>query len=84
MTDSAAAAVTEAAEPEHRASWLELFFDLVVVVAIATLTERLQVDADGWALARGRDHVSGHLAGLDLVSCCTPTSPPTRPIAGRC
>lgn len=41
-----------AAEPEHRASWLELFFDLVVVVAIATLTARLAVLADGAALAR--------------------------------
>lgn len=39
-------------EPEHRASWLELFFDLVVVVAIGTLTERLTEDAGGWAFAK--------------------------------
>jgi len=44
--------VAPAAEPEHRASWLELFFDLVVVVAIATLTARLEVRADGAALTR--------------------------------
>ncbi len=50
MTDPATAAKTE--EHEHRASWLELFFDLVVVVAIATLTERLEEDAGGWDLAK--------------------------------
>jgi low temperature requirement protein LtrA len=32
-------------EPEQRVSWLELFFDLVVVVAIAVLADRLHEDA---------------------------------------
>src|ERR1700712_2003138 len=52
MTDPATAIETDRDEPEHRASWLELFFDLVVVVAIATLTERLEKHANGEALAR--------------------------------
>jgi low temperature requirement protein LtrA len=52
VTDPAAQSMAPTQEPEHRASWLELFFDLVVVVAIATLTERLTEDAGGWALAK--------------------------------
>src|ERR1700712_400606 len=52
MTAPVAVPDTAIDEPEHRASWLELFFDLVVVVAIATLTERLEEHSDGWALAR--------------------------------
>ncbi len=51
MTDPVPVSETAAAEPEHRASWLELFFDLVVVVAIATLTERLQEHSNAPALA---------------------------------
>src|SRR6195952_1429577 len=51
MTDRAAVPETAIDEPEHRASWLELFFDLVVVVAIATLTERLEEHSNGSALA---------------------------------
>jgi len=31
---------TEAEDPEQRVSWLELFFDLVVVVAVAMIAER--------------------------------------------
>ena len=52
MTDPAAQSIVRTQEPEHRASWLELFFDLVVVVAIATLTERLTEDAGGWSFAK--------------------------------
>ncbi len=51
MTDPGPTIESDRAEPEHRASWLELFFDLVVVVAIATLTERLEEHSDGSALA---------------------------------
>ena len=52
MTDRVAVPDTAIDEPEHRASWLELFFDLVVVVAIATLTERLEEHSSATALAR--------------------------------
>lgn len=52
VTDPAVRSIVHTREPEHRASWLELFFDLVVVVAIATLTERLTEDAGGEALTR--------------------------------
>src|SRR6185312_5927233 len=47
VTDAAPipAAGDESAEQEQRASWLELFFDLVVVVAVAVLAERLREDA---------------------------------------
>lgn len=35
----------EATDAEQPASWLELFFDLVVVVAVAVLAERLHEDS---------------------------------------
>lgn len=40
----AAQAPAERTEAEQRASWLELFFDLVVVVAVAVLADRLRED----------------------------------------
>ena len=52
MTEPTQPAVaTSETQEEHRASWLELFFDLVVVVAIATLTERIAEHADLEGLA---------------------------------
>jgi low temperature requirement protein LtrA len=38
------AGTPDATGAEHQASWLELFFDLVVVVAIAVLADRLRED----------------------------------------
>jgi low temperature requirement protein LtrA len=52
VTEPAAQSTAGPSEPEHRASWLELFFDLVVVVTIGTLTERLTEDAGGWSFAK--------------------------------
>jgi low temperature requirement protein LtrA len=52
VTEPAAQSIANSPEPEHRASWLELFFDLVVVVTIGTLTERLTEDAGGAALGK--------------------------------
>ncbi|MFF5207458.1 low temperature requirement protein A [Streptosporangium sp. NPDC000396] len=48
MSDQGAAA---AQEHERRVSWLELFFDLVVVAAIAQLAHRLVDIHDVWAVA---------------------------------
>jgi len=39
-----------AAEPEQRVSWLELFFDLVVVVAVAQIAGRLEEQATPWGV----------------------------------
>lgn len=47
MTNS----TTAPAGHEQRASWLELFFDLVVVVSVAVLTERIEQHADLPAIA---------------------------------
>lgn len=38
------------AEPEQKVSWLELFFDLVVVVAVAQLAGRLEEHARPWGV----------------------------------
>src|SRR3954451_1773787 len=44
--------VVEETEAERRATWLELFFDLMFVVAIASLAEVLHDDPDWEGLAR--------------------------------
>src|SRR3954454_15208921 len=44
--------VVEESEAERRATWLELFFDLVFVVAIASLAEVLHDDPDWGGVAR--------------------------------
>src|SRR4051794_22759569 len=44
--------VVEETEAERRATWLELFFDLVFVVAIASLAEVLHDDPDWGGVAR--------------------------------
>lgn len=46
----AVAEPAEEAEPEQRVSWLELFFDLVVVVAVAQIAGRLEEHATAWGV----------------------------------